>query len=408
MKTIFGVADSFLYWVIVLIPFSLAIGPAFTNVLLGLTAVLFLLKMLLKKESLYVATPINLAFLLFILAGFLSFKNSVDYGNSLHGVTKLLKYGAIFLVISSQIKDRRHFENIAISAAIGACLVSIDAFWQIGFGRDFIRGNVLQSAIGMVRPTASFPNPNVMGIYLSAVTPLIAGIGLFYYKGKAKLVMMAAFVIAAIGLYLTFSRGSGLGLYAALLFMAIVRKKKVLIAFLIAVIIVFPFVMPKNIKDWSKEVKYNPIVFLFNYDRLSMYRNALNMIGHHPVCGVGINTFAQNYHRYKLSEPENGRTPDTSYAHNSYLQMTAETGVVGLSAFILMLFLLFRFFVMTYKNIKDDYFRIVSMSIAACILAYLVNSMTETSLYYPRVVMIFWFLVGCLLAFQRFLPRKSS
>lgn len=400
--------DRLLYWVMVLVPFSLALGPAFTNILLGMALVLFILKRLKGRQKLYVHTALNIPFLLLILAGFLSFRNTLNLSDSMQGISKLLKYGLIFLITSVEIRDKKHLERIALAFVSGAVLVSIDAFWQICTGRDFIRGNVLQSAIGLVRPTASFPNPNVLGIYLSAVTPFIAGLGLFYYKARSRAFLLLAAALATAGVYLTLSRGSGLGLYFALLFMAIARRNKTLIAALVVILLIFPFIMPKNIKNWSREVKYNPIVFMLNYDRLSMYRNAVNMIRHHPVVGVGINTFSDNYHKYKLAEPEEGKTPDSIYAHNSYLHTAGEIGLLGLSMFLVILVVLFVYAGHMYKKIRDDYYQVALMSLLACILAYLVNALTETSLYYPRVVMIFWYLVGCVLAFKKFLPQESA
>lgn len=396
------------YWIIVLIPFCIAISPALTNIFLALMVVLFLLKRIINKEPFYIVTPINIPFLLFILAAFLSFKNSLNYADSLHGILKLLKYAAIFLICSVEIRDKRHLTRIIAAITLGASLVTIDALWQIAFGRDFIRGNVLQSAIGLIRPTASFPNPNVMGVYLSATTPLIVGLALFYYKGKTKMTMLLAGILAATGLYLTFSRGSGLGLYLALLFMAVARRNRTLTAVLIIMLMAFPLLVPKNIKDWARQVNYNPVVFMCNYDRLSMYRNTINMIRHHPFLGVGVNTFIKNYGKYKLPEPENAKTPDSIYAHNSFLQMTAEVGLLGLVAFLWALFALFSYTKGAYKKIKDSYYRIVLLSVVACLFAFLVNSLTETSLYYARVVTIFWYLVGFLLAFKKFLPSDAS
>jgi hypothetical protein len=43
----------------------------------------------------------------------------------------------------------------------------------------------------------------------------------------------------------------------------------------------------------------------------------------------------------------------------------------------------------------------------ACLIAFLVNGLTETSLYYPRVVMIFWYLIGISLSLNR-LAKESQ
>ena len=47
-----------------------------------------------------------------------------------------------------------------------------------------------------------------------------------------------------------------------------------------------------------------------------------------------------------------------------------------------------------YGRTKDDYFRIVSLSLTACLIAFLVNGLTESSLYYSAVAVVFWFIAG--------------
>jgi O-antigen ligase len=215
--------------------------------------------------------------------------------------------------------------------------------------------------------------------------------------------MLFISALAVSGLYLTFSRGAGLGLYLAVLFLCMVRKKWIILFILVAVLIIYPFIMPQNIKDWTREIHYRPVVFIWDYARLSMHRNAFNMIKHHPLIGVGVNTFSKNYGKYKLSEPDYGKTQDTVYAHNIFLQMAGEIGLLGLGAFFWMLFNFFKNGARLYKNLKDEYYKTISISLVACIIAFLINGLTETSLYYSRVAMIFWYLIGFTLALNKYL-----
>jgi O-antigen ligase len=369
----------------------------------------YLFKQILKKEKLSIQTPLNLPFLCFILAGLLSIKNSFFYAASVQGVLKLIKYGFIFLICARQIQDRKHIARIIIAIAIGISLVTIDGLWQMAFGTDFIRGNTMQQAIGLPRSTAAFPNPNVMGIYLSAISPLIIGLTLFYYQGRQKAVMAVVSVLAVIGIGITLSRGTILALYTSILFLSIVHKRKILIALLLALIFISPFVIPKKMKDWAKEVNYNPAIIMLNKDRISIYKNAVNMIKHHPVIGVGINTFVKNYGMYKLVEAEKEcPTPQAIYAHNSFLQMTGEIGLLGLVVFLWLLVRLFKENTRIYLGLDDRHLKVASISLMACLIAFLINSLSETSMYYPRVTMIFWYMTGFSLALSKFIIAKTN
>jgi putative inorganic carbon (hco3(-)) transporter len=403
MQRIIRRLEAIIYWSIVLIPFSIAIGPAIANILIGFMMGSFLLNKLLRREKLFISTPLNIPYIFLILAALVSLKNSLNYADSLHGVEKLIRNASVFLICAEKIKDRSHVNKIIFSIICGAFLVSIDAFWQIAFGRDFIRGNPMDTCpIDLARVTASFPNPNVMAVYLTAIAALIIGLTIFHYKGKIKAIMSVISISVATGIFLTFSRGAGLGLYLSIFFLSVARKKKILSFILIGILLIFPFVMPSNIKNWAREIKYQPLVFLCNYDRISIYRNALNMIKHHPFIGVGVNTFSKNYAKYKLPEPENAKTPDSIYAHNIYLHTAGEIGLLGLGAFLWMLFSLFKKNIQIYNNLKDDYLQIISISLVACLIAFLINGFTETNLYYARVAMIFWYIIGFSLALNKF------
>jgi len=54
--------------------------------------------------------------------------------------------------------------------------------------------------------------------------------------------------------------------------------------------------------------------------------------------------------------------------------------------------------------LDNHYLKIVSLSLSACLLAFLVNGLTESSLYYSRVAIIFWYIMGLALALNKFTP----
>jgi O-antigen ligase len=214
--------------------------------------------------------------------------------------------------------------------------------------------------------------------------------------------MLFVSLLVITGLYLTLSRGAGLALFIAVLFLAVSKRDKLIIGALIVSIIIFPFVAPKNMKSWLSIAREHPVVFMCSPVRISFYKNTCNMIYHHPIIGVGVNTFSKRYGEYRLPEVEKAAASEsTTYCHNNFLQMAGEIGLVGLAAFLWFLFVLFRKNIESFKRFKDEYLKIISLSLIACFIAFLVNGLTETSLYYARVAMIFWFLVGFSLAVSR-------
>jgi len=390
------------YWAIVLLPFSVAIAPGVANTVIGIMAGTFLIEKIARKEKFCSLTPSVIAFLVFMAVGLLTFINTVSVKDSISGMFKLVKFFMIFVVCSENIKGREHFKKIVISIACGISLIGIDALWQLITGKDFIRGNSILEVIGLSRPTASFPNCNVMGVYLTALTPVIAGLAIFLTGSGSRLLLISAALIGSMGIYLSLSRGAGFGFFISVLLLSLAGKKKVVTGLLILLVLVFPFVMPQNIRDWARSVKYNPVILLACETRASLYQNTLNMISKHPFIGVGINTFSKNYGKYKLESVEAvTKTADTIYSHNNFLQMAGEMGLLGLGVFLTFIVLSLRSIWSVFKRNEDLFLKGLSISVFAAIVAYLINGLTETSLYYSRVAMIFWFLIGTGLALTR-------
>lgn len=79
-----------------------------------------------------------------------------------------------------------------------------------------------------------------------------------------------------------------------------------------------------------------------NSERLIIWQAAAAMIGDQPLLGVGPDNFGPQYReRYIRPEAKERFQRD---AHNSYLSIAAELGIVGLVAFLFLLLSLFRFF----------------------------------------------------------------
>ncbi len=393
-----------------LIPFSMAIAPAPMNVFMGLLIFCFLVKRILKKEPVFFKSPLNVPLLLFFLLTCLSLAYTINFKDTFRGgVLRLLQYVFVFLAAAQEVKNRRQLILIIFGVCAGLVLTAVDEIWQVARGLDFIRGYAPIINLGLVRATASFKDANTLGIYLSALAPLVLGLALYYKKGAKKVIFLLMGILAVCGIVLTYSRPTLLALYVALFFMAIVRKDKLMIWVLLIGILLAPFILPSSVKNWAKDVNYNPLRFMCNDDRIAVYQHSLQMIQDRPVLGRGANTFMKNFKNY--NNPPHYRDVaviDYIYAHNIYLHMAGELGFLGLGIFIWFIVALFASAKRIYSRLKDDYLKVVLMSLSACILAFLVNGLTESSLYYARVAMIFWYLAGLTLAMGKINDADKS
>jgi putative inorganic carbon (HCO3(-)) transporter len=402
-ERIIGFLDSVIYWFIVLLPFSIAIASGALNVIMGLLVASFIGKKILEKKGFFLKTAINIPLLLLFIITCLSIIHSIDIKDTIKGgMLRLLQYIFIFFILASELKDRRHIYRITMAMAFGLILTSTDELWQVITGKDFIRGYAPIVNIGLRRATASFKDANTLGVYLSAIIPLIFGLTLYYLKGFKKIVFIIISFFGLIGIALTYSRPTLLAVYLSLLFLGLAKKNKILIIFLVIFALISPFLLPKSVKEWARQMNYNPLRFMCNDDRIAIYRNSFNMIRAHPVIGVGANTYMKNYKKYKESpEYRNIVTADYLYAHNNFLHIAAEIGLLGLATSIWLLYELFKDSLNIYKNLNDDFLKIISISLIVCLIAFLVNGLTESSLYSSRVAIIFWYIMGFSLSLKK-------
>jgi len=404
MDKVIKILDTAIYWSIVFLPFSMAISQAPMNVFSGLIIGLFIIKKLIKRERIFMRCALNLPYAVFFIFSVISIINSANHGDSFRGLFKLLRYWALFLIVAEEIKDKSHMKKVVISILLGALLVSVDAIWQVSFGKDFIRGRLPVLNIGLVRATASFPDSNVLGIYLSAIFPLILVLSFPPRKeSNSPPFFRIGVLLLLAGIALTYSRPTLLAVYLCMLAVAIIKKKHLLFWLLATLLLISPFVAPASVKQWAKGVDYHPVRFMFNDDRISVYRNTSQMIKAHPFLGVGVNNYMKSYKQYKeFPEYRNIVTSDYMYAHNNLLHMAGEIGLIGLAIFCWFLYRLFKLALEYYKRTKDAYLKDAGLGIILCLSAFLINGLTESSLYYSCIATIFWYLIGLALSLHKF------
>lgn len=128
-------------------------------------------------------------------------------------------------------------------------------------------------------------------------------------------------------------------------------------------------------------------------DRLYTYTAAAQIVRDHPITGVGLESFAVVYPRYRSTENDR-LTPDVmpTMVHNGYLQAAATTGVPGLMAYLALIGLVFATLVRLSWRSQDPQVRWLAIAFTAAIATYAIQDLTgwlEVSLSSG-----FWLVIG--------------
>jgi O-antigen ligase len=132
-------------------------------------------------------------------------------------------------------------------------------------------------------------------------------------------------------------------------------------------------------------------------ERFELWKRALDVIEAKPWTGTGINTY--NVAHEKYDKEQNWRVRGY-YAHNGYLQLTAEIGLPGIFFFLFFLFMFFKRSLQTAHQVRGSPEEYIQLGFLIGLLAFLIYAAADNNLQSPPSLMFFWFLAGVLMARQ--------
>ena len=275
---------------------------------------------------------------LFLLSGILSFiLSQFKVGNFEEGLLRRISYLGVFLVIIYEFNHKDDFKRILNWTLASLVIVVAYGFIQ-KFGWDW---HIWAGAFGR-SVFSTFGNPNFYAAWLVLVFPLIFA--------KIMLTKKWYYIVIAVGiflnLYYTGTKGSWVGLgmeisiFIILATLYLIKGNPQLLK-RIAVIITVGIMMFTTVVV----VRYSMKRIISIRFRLFTWGSTMKMISEpifvHPVkavfLGHGIESFNEVYPAYRRPEIfrlEGKHNTQTDHAHNEYLEMFYEEGLVGITIFL--------------------------------------------------------------------------
>src|SRR5215207_6384211 len=203
--------------------------------------------------------------------------------------------------------------------------------------------------------------PNLWGQILVAVSTLLI---FRILHEKHLLVKLAGVVMLGIISYVvlnTFSRGAYLVLVIDVVLILFIFEKRfnpmVAVAAMTVLALLIPF-LPANYRDrFSSLTAFGSQNGIYQdtslRGRSSEMLTGLAMFAEHPILGVGAGNYPANYQRYAQLIGIEFRT-EARDPHSLYVQLLAETGILGTITFLGMVFLLFDALNKACRAIEDS------------------------------------------------------
>ena len=334
--------------------------------------------------------PLACAILAYLAACALSVAVSKTPLLSLNGfINKWVEY-LLFFVVAVDLGRRPGVVRSGLAIlAVSSFFVFIEAVTQERFGRGIFMGHSYRDYQRAIGP---YENPIDLATYLMVVIPLIL-MAAIQRRRMLRALLWSLLVCLVVLLARTDALGAWLGLCLGLLaFLAgqpAVRRDGLI---LLAGIVLFCGVIPQG-KGQGQRQPHQKEAFSFarfgTTDRWNMWQAALGMIRDRPILGHGVNTFMSNYLDYWVGGERQPR-----YAHNCYLQVAAETGIVGLVTFVGLLGLIFARWLSALRRGARSDDRLALAGFAAGLLAFVLQAGIDTNFYSLRQAALFWILAG--------------
>jgi O-antigen ligase len=353
----------------------------------------------------------------FLLAYFMvvitSFMVAFDKDQVLNEILDLGKDIVIIYCILFALRDSQSWKQtiwLIIITTTALCCLSIYQLIAHNYGQTFF--DLASITMDKVFGDSSTPRiggpinaPNLWGQILVAVSTLLI---FRIIHEKRTIVKFAGLIMLGIISYIvlnTFSRGAYLVLAidVVLIFFIFEKRFNPLIAFagLSILILLIPF-LPSTYRDrfitLSAFTAENGIYQDTSFrGRTSEMLTGLTMFASHPILGVGAGNYPSNYQHYAqligIEFRAQARDP-----HSLYVQLLAETGILGTIAFLGFVFFLIQALNRACRNIElsphlHDWLPWIS-AIRLAIISYLLTSIFLHNAY----IRYFWILVAMALA----------
>lgn len=274
---------------------------------------------------------------------------------------------------------------------------------------------ILTGNRGSGRISGAFLDEQLLAAFLCVLFP-VAVAAIRTDQGMVRrLLALAASVLGLMGLVVTRNRSTWAGAVVALIVLGAlyvqfglsrrssrVRWQDGLLFALVAVLSVGIFLAFSNYGD-SVARRFGSLSAL-SQDvsvgwRFDSWRAALELAREHPVLGVGVGTFALNQQRFVTGVGEQKTVFEQGStlwenAHNSYLQIAAEIGFVGLALYLAIFAAFFVTAVRSLKLLPRGSRRVLVMGSIAAVAAQMVSAVGNPAWEYAECSTFLWLVMG--------------
>ena len=389
-----AIAQSWLIMLLWVIPFS-HWNNAYS--LMGFVLLLILFHAGAMRRETFRLDLVSVGFYPLVLFGAMFLAVAFSYAPSL-SLRFLFYHISAALCVLITVSAVRHEEDLKRLAAGGSVCVLVSSLYGV---YQRIRGVEVNASYVDLKLNAGMPgrvesffdNPNTFAEVLILLLPLVLALILCSRHLVTKLLACGVFAVGVAALGMTYSRASWVGIACAMVVMVFLWKPKLIPAFILLCCLAVPF-LPSTI--WNRILTIGNPADSSTASRVPLYQAALEVIRTSPVSGAGLGTAAtqayiRDHNLYHADAP-------FVHAHNFYLQVWIEAGLLGIVGFVSSMLWNIKRGAHIARHTGNSAARTITCAAVASMCGAMVCGLADYLWNYPRVMCIFWFVFAMSLA----------
>lgn len=363
-----------------------------TQITLGLLIIVWLTKMIVKREFTIQKTGVELAFLVFIITLIISTIFSLEPQASFFHLKNMLLITVVYIVFNN-IHQKPTLVRVIDLFIIVSVIIAI---WGL-LSTDFMGG----------KRVAAFKSTTMTWGAMSTIFTIVTlSLALFSGLGRKQLLYGVAFLIQFTSLIFSWVRGAWVALVVGIIILSFVKNKKLIFGLLIFLLIVF-FLAPTHIKHRISHIA--DLSVNSTNVRLVQWKHSLEIIRDYPIVGVGwidlgelIRSYAPegtdiSYHSYQIG-----------HFHNNFIMFFVYFGLLGFMAGCYLIFRILQVMIKIYRKIPVDegWLSALSLGCIAAFVSFWINGLFDWTFGDAEPATMMWFIVGISLVIGKLMEEN--
>jgi O-antigen ligase len=347
-----------------------------------------------KEIGLFLRTPLNKAIFFYVITCLVSTGFGIMSGRvgaktgSLY-VLKYVEYFIVYFMVVNHLKSTEQIKRFVFCLLLTCFITSIIGILQIPAG-----GRVSAPFEGEIG------EPNTFGGYLLFLGAIIAGLLLKAEKGRSKQLFILMICAIIPPFLFTQSRASYLGLIVTCFVIGMLTRHRIIIlGFITIALLLSPFFLPREVKDrilftfTQPEESGQVHIGRLHLDtstsaRIASLKQVMEDWPKKPVFGFGVTG-----HKFLDSQ---------------YPRVLIETGIIGLIAFLYLLYTILKLAISRMKEAKTPYFKGLAIGFFAGYIGLLFHALGANTFIIVRIMEPFWFFTGIIAVLPALEPKTQE